>query len=98
MAPYTKERLSPTTEAIHQLLNILRHDFTTDLNSSLAALPVHSPLRLKINAEICIRSPDSQETEGAQGPQIHLVGQFVLFHLINPTGHVKLLICTVGLY
>ncbi|KAG9231670.1 hypothetical protein BJ875DRAFT_110849 [Amylocarpus encephaloides] len=70
--PRNEEHLSPTTEAIHQLLKILCHDFTTDLSSSLATLPAHSSLRFKINAEICIHSPDTQETEGAHGPQIHL--------------------------
>ncbi|PVH86903.1 SET domain-containing protein [Cadophora sp. DSE1049] len=66
------ERLSPTTDALHQLMNILGHDFTTDLSSSIASLQPRSFLRLKINAEICIDSHDSDEAEAVQVPPVHM--------------------------
>lgn len=70
-----KQRTSPTTEAIYQLLNILRHDFATDLGASLAALRAHSSLELRINAEVCVKHSTSCE---AGRPQIHLVSCVVL--------------------
>lgn len=73
-------RRSSSTEAIRQLLNILRNDFDIDLCSNLTALPAHSSLRLKINAEICLHSPDSQETADARMPQVHLVYPIISFH------------------
>lgn len=84
MIPCGKGRLYPATEVIDQLLNLLHHDFTSDLSSSLVALAAQPSLQLKISAEICIDSSDSQEAEGAQGPRIHLVRRFSSFHPIKP--------------
>ncbi|KAM3157100.1 SET domain-containing protein [Botrytis cinerea] len=42
------------SKAIQDLVTILRHDFTVELNASLASLPPQSSPCLKIHAEICI--------------------------------------------
>ena len=69
----TREGLLPTTDVPHQLMDILGHDFTTDLSSTLASLQPRSSLRLKINAEICIDSHDSDDAEAIQVPPVHMV-------------------------
>ncbi|KAH7418307.1 hypothetical protein BKA64DRAFT_196249 [Cadophora sp. MPI-SDFR-AT-0126] len=68
----TRERLSPTTEVLHQLMNILGHDFATDLSSSIASLQPLSLLRLKINVEICIDSQNSNDVEAVQIPSTYM--------------------------
>jgi len=68
----TREGLLPTTDVLHQLMDILGHDFTTDLSSTLASLQPRSSLRLKINAEICIDSHDSDDAEAIQVPPVHM--------------------------
>jgi hypothetical protein len=74
IVPCTRKRASPATDTIQQLVTILRHDFTVELNASLAAFPAQSSICLKINAEICIDPPAAQEEPGGNRYQpVHLV-------------------------
>ena len=91
--------IHPTMEALDQLMHILGHDFTTNLISSLAMLPAHSSPQIKVNAEICIPSPDLQETGQSRCHKIYLVRRYLWIHFFaksNP--HIGLLTCVIGYY
>ncbi|KAK0129758.1 hypothetical protein ONS96_000314 [Cadophora gregata f. sp. sojae] len=68
----TRGNLSPTMEVLRQLINILGHDFTTDLSSSIASLQPQTILRLKLSAEIFIDSHESDGGDTVQAPPLHM--------------------------
>ncbi|KAF5872145.1 uncharacterized protein Bfra_005499 [Botrytis fragariae] len=66
------------SKAIQDLVTILRHDFTVELNASLASLPPQSSTYLKIHAEICIDPSVPQDQLGGHKSQPIYLGSISL--------------------
>ncbi|KAL2074332.1 hypothetical protein VTL71DRAFT_8110 [Oculimacula yallundae] len=86
--------MSPTTDPLQHLMNILGNEFTNDLNSLASSSSSRSLLQVKINAEICIQSQDSDVLGEAHVPQIHKgsininVGELEEYLRINANGNL----------
>lgn len=61
-------------EVIQSLIEVLHHDFKSDLNSAVLRLPSESSvLRLRVDAQICIASLNSTAPDRTQRESIYLV-------------------------